>query len=162
MKDFKTLIDRLITNSVDFVIIGGFAAVLYGSTTVTQDLDLCFLFDQKNLEKLLKAILDLHPRHRMIGKTKVMDESIERLSSFKNLYLVTDAGYLDLIGEVKELGNFENVLKHSVEIDLFGHKCKVLDIDSLIKSKKGMARNKDKNVAVELELIKRRLQEKKY
>jgi len=43
--DLNKLLQILIENQLDFVIIGGFAGVLHGSTMVTRDLDLCMSMD---------------------------------------------------------------------------------------------------------------------
>jgi molybdopterin-guanine dinucleotide biosynthesis protein len=41
MPDFESLLSRLIDHHVDFVIVGGFAAVAHGSSLLTQDVDIC-------------------------------------------------------------------------------------------------------------------------
>lgn len=41
MQDFTTLLRRLTEESLEFVIVGGFAAVTHGSAYVTRDVDIC-------------------------------------------------------------------------------------------------------------------------
>ncbi|MBX5462311.1 MAG: hypothetical protein IRZ28_14620 [Steroidobacteraceae bacterium] len=41
MNQLHRLIDRLRDADIDFVIVGGFAGMLHGSTLVTRDLDVC-------------------------------------------------------------------------------------------------------------------------
>ena len=41
-------------HKVRFVVIGGIAGRLWGSTTVTNDLDICYARDRENLEALVR------------------------------------------------------------------------------------------------------------
>ena len=50
------LLKILAENEIDFIVIGGFAGVLYGSTLVTRDLNICSLLTPENLEKLRKVL----------------------------------------------------------------------------------------------------------
>jgi hypothetical protein len=59
------LIERLCDAGVDFVIVGGFAGVLHGSSLVTRDLDVCAVLSAQNIAKLRTALGDLHPIHRL-------------------------------------------------------------------------------------------------
>ena len=81
-------------------------------------------------------------------------ETAEQLSGFRNLYLTTDFGYLDLLGSVAGIGLYEDVLRQSEDIDLFGFTCKVLKIDALIKAKEKMNRPKDLETVKQLKVIK--------
>lgn len=53
MRDAEHLLRRLCDRGVDFVIVGGFAAVCHGVTRVTRDIDLCIPFARENLVRLL-------------------------------------------------------------------------------------------------------------
>ncbi len=44
MQNLSDLLQRLHDHDVEFVLVGGFAAVLHGSMQVTQDLDICCHF----------------------------------------------------------------------------------------------------------------------
>lgn len=154
MQDYQKLLKLLVDNDVQFVIIGGFAAVVHGSSIMTEDLDLCISFEKDNIECLLNAFRDIHPQHRLIGRSRPLIESAEKLAKLKNLYLKTDCGYIDILSEVSEIGNFKEVYRNSVEIPLFGMKCRVLDIDALIRSKGVMKRSKDKETIVQLRAVK--------
>lgn len=155
MKDIKTLLNLLSKNNVKFVIVGGFAAVVHGSSMVTEDIDFCTSFDRENMKNLMDALKSLNPRHRLIKEDRPISESAEQLAAFKNLYLTTDLGYIDLLGNIMGVGDYKDVEKHSVSIKLFDIDCKILDMDSLIKSKKLMGRYKDKQVVLELMALKK-------
>ena len=63
--DFSRLIAKLTDSGFEFVMIGGYAAVTYGSSQVTRDLDVCAVLTSENIELLRKALADWNPRHRM-------------------------------------------------------------------------------------------------
>lgn len=59
------LLEVLTQAKVDFVLVGGAAAAAYGSTMVTQDLDVCGEMSSKNLCRLATAMAPFNPCHRM-------------------------------------------------------------------------------------------------
>lgn len=65
MNDLNRLIQRLCDADIGFVIVGGFAAVLHGSSLVTRDLDVCAVLTSENVQKLRDAFRGLHPVHRL-------------------------------------------------------------------------------------------------
>lgn len=44
--NFFNLLERLVKAGVDFIIVGGFAGVVYGCTYITQDIDICCDFSK--------------------------------------------------------------------------------------------------------------------
>jgi len=54
---------RLVASKVEFVLVGGFAAVAHGVTLVTRDVDICCWFSEANLMRLQRAFADLHSVH---------------------------------------------------------------------------------------------------
>jgi hypothetical protein len=50
---------------VEFVVAGGLAVMMHGSSLQTQDVDVACAMDRENLHKLFGALRDLHPVHRM-------------------------------------------------------------------------------------------------
>lgn len=159
MQNFKRLIGLLAGHKVEFVLIGGFAAVVHGASVLTQDVDVCVAFNEPNMARLLRVLRGCHPVHRQ--NRKPLDQSTKVLSRFKNLYLLTDFGALDLLGEISGLGSFDELEGHTIDVELFGSKCRVLDIDSLIRSKKEMARPKDKEAIIQLKAIREKLPSKR-
>jgi len=45
--DLESLLGRLIRGDVEFVVVGGFAAVAHGASLLTQDLEVCCAFRAK-------------------------------------------------------------------------------------------------------------------
>jgi hypothetical protein len=52
MQSLSELLRRLIVSDVEFVLVGGFAAVAHGVTLVTRDLDICCRFTEINLMRI--------------------------------------------------------------------------------------------------------------
>jgi hypothetical protein len=154
-RDFLNLLERLVKAGVDFVIIGGFAGVVHGCTYVTQDIDICCDFSPVNLLALQRAISDLHPVHRMTPKRKRLELTEQACGQFKNLYLDTDIGQLDCLSFIDGLGEYSQVKRKSVFIEVEEIKVRVLSLNALIKSKKLMNRPRDKEAVLQLEAIKK-------
>lgn len=79
------------------------------------------------------------------------------LSTYKNPYLLTDAGQVDLLGEITGVGTYDDVRHHSMEVRVAGTSCRVLDLPTLIRAKRAMGRGKDLHAAIELEAILQRV-----
>jgi hypothetical protein len=153
MSDLNGLLDRLHAHDVEFVLVGGFAAVVYGGTLLTRDVDVCCRFTGTNLQRIQAALADLHPVHRTRPDLPLA-LTPELCASLKNLYLKTDWGPLDCLGEVKGVGNFEEALKHSVIVELPFGECRVLSLEALIRSKQAMNREHDRITVRQLQAIK--------
>jgi hypothetical protein len=157
VQNLSELTRRLVEARVEFVLIGGFAAVAHGATLVTRDVDICCRFSDANLNRVQEALRDLHPVHRS-RPDLALDLTPEQCSSLKNLYLKTDLGIVDCLSEVLGIGDFDAVLKHSVQVVLpFGH-CRILDINGLIRAKETMNRDHDRITVRQLKEIKNRQQ----
>jgi hypothetical protein len=147
------LIERLCDADIDFVIVGGFAGVLHGSTLVTRDLDVCTVLSSENIAKLRDTFRDLQPKHRFTTQKFSFLDNPEPGVPLKNLYLETDLGPVDLLGTIKGVGEFEAVRAASIEVELFGRRCRVLSVDGLIRAKEAMGRDKDMIAVKELRAI---------
>jgi hypothetical protein len=64
MQNLSELTRRLVEAQVEFVLVGGFAAVAHGVTLVTRDVDICCRFSEANLLRIQATLADLHPAHR--------------------------------------------------------------------------------------------------
>lgn len=154
MIELNRLLQRLSEADVEFVIVGGFAAMLHGSSLLTRDVDVCAVLTAENLEKLRQVFRDLHPVHRMTPQRLSFLDNPDPGVPLKNLYLQTDFGPLDLLGSITGVGNFTEVNAHAIEIDLFGQQVRVMSLDDLIKAKETLGREKDRLAARELRAIK--------
>ncbi|VGO22741.1 DUF6036 family nucleotidyltransferase [Pontiella sulfatireligans] len=155
MDDLSDIIERLVESEVDFVLVGGLAAVTHGSSMTTQDIDICCDFSSKNLLRIQAALAGLHPVHRMTTHQVPLELTETNSQALKNLYLDTDWGQLDCLGEILGLGSFEEVKQRSETIVLDGMECLILRIDALITAKEAMSRPKDIETIKQLKAIQR-------
>lgn len=153
MTELNRLLQRLIDADIDFVIVGGFGAMLHGSSLLTRDLDVCAVLTAQNLDKLRMAFSDLHPTHRQTPQRLSFLDNPEPVTALKNLYLQTDLGALDLLGSITGVGEYERVAAGAIEIDLFGHRVRVIGIEDLILAKQALGREKDLLAVKELRAI---------
>lgn len=160
MDDLSSLLARLIQNQVDFVIVGGYAAVAHGCSLVTMDVDICCDFSAPNLMRLQHALADAHPIHRLTPQRLPLNLIPETCSGLKNLYLDTDLGQLDCLNSVLGIGAFSIVRQRSVVIDLPWGPCRILSLDALIEAKQALDRPRDQEAVLQLSAI-RELQRRK-
>lgn len=140
-------------NKVDFIIVGGAAAIVHGSTRLTQDLDLVYSRGKENLEKIVQTLKPYHPYLRGAPEGLPFFWDIQTLNQGLNFTLTTDLGSVDLLGEITGGGNYQDLLPHTITIELFGIKCLCLNLDKLIATKKAAGRPKDLEAVAELTLI---------
>ena len=154
MLQTERLLTALCEAEVSFIVIGGMAAVTQGSSYVTADLDIFYERHRLNFAKIATALQPFHPRLRGVDQDLpfVLDEST--LRSGMNLTLTTDAGDLDLLGEISGFSGFEDVKRQSEEIELYHHRIWVLTLDGLIHSKEATRRPKDLRLLPELKALK--------
>lgn len=156
MSDLEKLLKRLLDQRVEFVIVGGYAVMAHGVPLLTQDVDICCRFNAENLLRLQAAVADLHPVHRQTPQKLPLALTRESCDGLKNLYLRTDFGVLDCLGEVLGVGDFDAVLRESLPVQLGLGECRVLTLDALIRAKEAMNRPRDQQAVVELRAIKAR------
>jgi len=157
LPDLETLLRRLVEADVAFVMVGGYAAAVHGSTMITQDLDICCEFSTANLMRLGAVLRDLEPVHRMTPQRLPLEMTPEFCRGLRNLYLATSCGQVDCLSEVKGIGGFSEVRSHSQTVDLSWGTFRVLTLDALIHAKRAMGRPRDREAVLQLESIRERL-----
>jgi hypothetical protein len=138
------ILKRLNDAGVEYVVVGGVAAVLHGAELLTKDLDLCAPLNVDNLARIRAALDALHLRYRMLPDLPVVPEHLWQLPDLRNLYLLTDLGIIDILGEMSGVGAYQDALRQSDEYD-FGEGVigRLLNLDALIDAKRAAAREKD-------------------
>jgi len=146
-------VQTLVDAGVEFVIVGGWSAILHGSSYPTLDLDLCYSREPENVKRLTAALRPFHPRLRDLPPELpfVWDEATIRNSTI--LTLSTSIGPIDLLAEVTGLGDFGAVKDGAVLVDAFERQVWTLDLPSLIRAKKASGRDKDLRALPEVETL---------
>ncbi len=93
------LLEQLTARGIDFVVIGGLAAVAQGSGRVTHDLDICFADDPENLNALGELLVALDARLRGVTDDVPFTPDAATLKRVRVLTLSTAHGPLDLLVE---------------------------------------------------------------
>jgi hypothetical protein len=154
MTQFEVLLSALKSEGVSFVIIGGVAATLHGSARLTNDLDVVYERSPDNIERLAKALAPYNPYLRGAPKGLPFRFDPPTIKRGLNFTLTTEAGDLDLLGELTGVGSFAAVARESLEASLFGETHSFINLDGLIRSKRAAGRAKDLEVVAELEAIR--------
>jgi len=150
------LIRRLAAAEVAFVIVGGIAAAAHGGSRVTFDLDIVAPFTADNMARLLAALRDVHPRY-VTRPDLAVEATAEELGRYRNLYLLTDIGRLDVLGELPPLGGYTEAAATAIHATVVGVPCRVIGLDALITIKESVGREQDKiDVRMLREIRKRR------
>lgn len=157
VNDLQGTTVRLARGGVEFVIAGGLAALMHGGSLMTRDVDVACRMAPSNLVKIFESFAKLNPVHRMTPKRVPFTLEQARRGGLKNLYLSTDLGQLDCLGEIKGIGGYEECLKRSIQVPLDDVVLQVLSLEAMIDAKKAMGRPRDVHAVVELEAIREKL-----
>jgi len=153
MKPVKHQLEFLGRHEIDCVIVGGVAATLHGSSIPTTDLDVCYSRTNANLQKLATALQSVHARLRNAPAEVPFILDAETLRKGLNFTFVTDVGDLDLLGEVRGIGYYDEVVKGASTFHVLGFQYKVIALDKLVLAKRTAGRAKDLIAVAELETI---------
>ena len=156
MIQFRELLRRLKEAQLEFVVVGGVAAVLHGAAEPTRDLDVCIRLSPDSWARVHALLVPLRPRYALTPDRRPIELTPLELNAFNNLYVITDLGRIDFLGAVPPLGAIDSLHTLSVQVDDL--ELKVLTIDDLIIVKEHIRRPKDLEVAAELRAIKARTQ----
>ena len=153
MTDYSRLLAVLHDAGVRFIVVGGAAATAHGSVRLTLDLDVVYERSPDNIARLVSALAPLRPylRGAPSGLPFAFDAATIRRGL--NFTLTTDAGWLDLLGEIAGGGTYEQLAAHTIEMTLFGRASRVLDLPHLIAVKRAAGRPKDLEAIAELEAL---------
>lgn len=153
MASTLALLRRLLTEKIEFVLVGGMAAIAHGSASVTEDVDVCVRFDEPTVRGLLRALEGTNPRERMTPLRPALSSDPLRYVGYRNLDITTDEGVIDFLGEITGLGGYDQVAEHAITLAIADFSVRVVGLEDLIRAKRALARPKDLRVARELELV---------
>jgi predicted nucleotidyltransferase len=154
--DYLELLRVLVSRRVDFIIVGGVSAVLHGAPVTTFDLDVVHSRTPNNINRLLSALQDLDAYYRGRGEQKLRP-TVARLGSPGHQLLMTQLGPLDLLGTIGAGHDYEALLAHTLELQVGGMPVRILDLETLIRTKVELDRDKDRAV---IPILRRTLEEK--
>jgi predicted nucleotidyltransferase len=145
-------------HGVDFVLIGGFAAVIHGSPYVTVDVDVVPRRTEENVRRLSRALEAMHARVWTSGEPEAVPFAHDARSlSGSNVWnLLTDHGRLDVTFVPTGTTGYEDLSKDAVHLTILGVEVDVASLADVIRSKEAAGREKDRLV---LPVLRRILEE---
>ncbi len=151
--DFLAIIRRLNAQGVPFVVIGGFAMILHGSTRVTFDLDLFYRRSRDDAQRIAVALADLNPRPREFPPDLPFIFDGQSILSSTILTLDTTMGKLDLLGAADGVPSFDELLRDSIEIEIEDVPLRIASLPHLYAMKRAANREKDQIDLAHLEAL---------
>ena len=141
--DPRPILGVLARHEVRFVVIGGVAASLQGSTTITNDFDICYARDQENLKRLTAALKELEATLRGTREPVAFRLDARTLKAGLNFTFDTKYGPFDCLGAAAGSFDYEQLKSNADGMDLVGTNVSVASLDDLIRMKRAAGRNKD-------------------
>ena len=137
------IVAALERHGVRYVVIGGLAATLHGSSVMTTDANICPARERDDLERLARALVEV--RATFLARIDVA------------LNLTTKFGDLDLSFIPSGTGGFPDLDQHAVPMSLMGRPVAVASLADVIRSKEAANRPKDQIALPALRLLLERM-----
>jgi len=144
---FRHILEVLNKHNIEYIVVGGVAAVIHGAPMTTFDLDTLVKVDSANAERLVEALAELGAHFR--EHRNPLNPTSEDILAGGHLLLMTRAGPLDVLGFIGNNQRYEELVDVSSEIQTSMGPLRLLDLEELIEQKRRMGRPKDR-AAVEL------------
>jgi predicted nucleotidyltransferase len=149
---FAELLALLARHGVEYIVVGGVAAVAHGAPITTQDLDIVQRRTPENVSRLLAALAEIDAVYANDQRRLRPDES--HLLGPGHQLLDTRLGRLDVLGSLGPDVDFDKIAIDALEIDIAGVKTKIISLDQLISVKSQLARPKDQLMLLQLRALK--------
>jgi hypothetical protein len=144
--DLARLLRALDAHGVEFVVVGGLAAIAHGARRVTLDLDIVPRPEAANYERLAEAVAALGVQRETVvdGSFRELDprDGVD-LARAGNLTLRTGAGRLDLLNAPSGAPPYDDLVAGSSEAMIAGVSVRIVGIDDLVAMKRALGRPRD-------------------
>jgi hypothetical protein len=148
--DPLSMLSMLIDAGVEFVLIGGVAARIWGSPSLTRDVDICHERTSANLERLAGALRGVHARLRGVDDDVPFLLDASTLGAGGNFTFVTDLGDLDILAIPAGVAGYGELAASADVTELGSIRVRVASLDDLIRMKRAAGRPKDR---IEVEIL---------
>lgn len=146
--DLTTLLSRLAASGVEFVLVGGLAAVAQGAPVTTFDVDIVHARTPENLDELMTFLGSVGARYRGRPGGDPLPPSRTALEGPGHSLFMTDLGPLDVL---------DDLLPDSISVDIGGTPVRVLSLSAIVRNKRKSKHPKDQQVLAVLEETLRQL-----
>ena len=141
--ELDALIAAFVDADVQFIVVGGAAAVIHGAPVTTQDLDIVPRQSAGDSERLLAALARLDTRFRPVRLDRDISPTAEHLAGQGQLNLITSLGPLDILLRLHDARGYDELVAHSIEVEAADRRIRVLDLPTLIEIKRSTGRARD-------------------
>lgn len=155
-RSFREILDALLEHQVEYIIIGGVALMLHGSTRMTADIDILYSRSRENIHRLVEAIKPFGPKLRLARDAKPVDFPFDEQTIWNgaNFTLWTPDFDIDLLASTEDLPSYDAVLPESELIETNrGRTFRILSLDALLRIKRRLNRVKDQLALPEIEAL---------
>lgn len=153
------ILEGLIEADVEFILVGGLAAVVQGAPVTTMDVDIIHNQSPENIARLLSFLKSVDAFHRR-PDDRVIEPTEDDISGRGHALFSTRLGPLDVLAVIEEGKSYGDLLEHCVEIPFRNHTLRVLNIEMLVHLKRTSTDPKDLQRLPVLEETLRQLKEK--
>lgn len=152
------MLEVLNRHHVQYVVIGGYAAQIHGSSRPTTDLDVTPGMDGDNLSRLAAALRDLDAHIRVPGIDEGLPWSTDAtaLAGLQFANLTTAHGDLDISFHPAGTDGYGDLVRSAATRYVGDVQIQVASLEDIIRSKTAAARPKDERALPELEDLLRR------
>lgn len=158
--DVGELLRRLADAGVEFIVVGGAAAVLHGAPITTEDLDIVHRRSPENVARLRTLLDELGAHVRELANRRLPPQESALLGE-GHVLLSTRLGPLDCLGTLIDGRGFEELVSHSESIKDEGIEFLVVDLPTLIELKTKTGRAKDRLMLPVLMALAEQLEDSK-
>jgi hypothetical protein len=135
-------LEALTRHGVDFVVVGGVAAILEGTPITTLDLDVVYDAEVGNVERLATALTSIGARYRDPAGRSIRPTGARLRANRVNL-LETALGLCDAMQEIGAGWRYQDVAARAHRRRVGDLGIAVLDLAAVIESKEAAGRAKD-------------------
>jgi len=139
----------LLAHNVKFIVIGGVAGRAWGSTALTNDLDICYERSKANHEALAVTLRELGATLRGAPEGLPFQLDAKTFAMGDAFTFETVAGWVDCLGTPSGTTGYHDLLRAAAEVSVQDVTFKVVSLDDLLRMKRAAGRPKDR-VAIEI------------
>ena len=121
---------------LDYVLVGGFAVILYGMQRLTRDIDIFIKMVPQNIKKLRKAL------HSVFNDPSIKEITLSELQKYPVIRYGSPNGLVvDILSRLGDVANYHDIAYKVIDIQ--GIKIKVGTPETLYRLKKDTVRPED-------------------
>ena len=134
VSDLSALLKKMNDARIEFILVGGLAAVVQGAPITTFDLDIVHHQSDKNIKRLFKFLKSVDAYQRRFDDKIIKPDEMD-LRGKGHLLLTTCFGPLDILCVIEKSLGYDELLPSAIEIEFKGRKTYVLSLETMIRLK---------------------------